>query len=246
MQTKDSRPEQPPWRLFDIQRSISPLSSLFDLCVTMLRLATGKSTICSVLFFISAPITPNVGWTRKNSPFSRARVRRFSIFSFTASPFAPNLLRDRMMRVKASPFCIHPRWRQKCAFCSPVLAWISGWCDRMWRVKAGKWNCLRRATRIRVCEKTPISGFSTCPKVIEKTWDDFGKSSRVFEKRRELFHDWSATNYKEVVVYFEDPYAAWQKGAIKMQLNLSGRIVQNTATSMGLPIQRLRVYRRNQ
>jgi len=31
-----------------------------------------------------------------------------------------------------------------------------------------------------------------------------------------------------------------------MQLNLSGRIVQNTATSMGLPIQRLRVYRRNQ
>ena len=61
MQTKDSRPEQPPWRLFDIQRSISPLSSLFDLCVTMLRLATGKSTICSVLFFISAPITPNVG-----------------------------------------------------------------------------------------------------------------------------------------------------------------------------------------
>lgn len=129
MQTKDSRPEQPPWRLFDIQRSISPLSSLFDLCVTMLRLATGKSTICSVLFFISAPITPNVGWTRKNSPFSRARVyarvRRFSIFSFTASPFAPNLLRDRMMRVKASPFYIHPRWRQKCAFCSPVLAWIS-------------------------------------------------------------------------------------------------------------------------
>lgn len=216
----------------------------------MLRSDTGRYTICSAVFFISAPITPNVGWTRKNSLFSRARVyarvRRFSIFSFTASPFAPNLLRDRMMRVKASPFCVHPRWRQKCAFCSPVLAWISGWCIRGWRVKAEKWNCLRRATRIRVCEKTPISGFSTCPKVIEKTWDDFGKSSRVFEKRRELFHDWSATNYKEVVVYFEDPYAAWQKGAIKMQLNLSGRIVQNTATSMGLPIQRLRVYRRNQ
>ncbi len=61
MQTKDSRPEEPRWRLFDIRRSISPLSSLFDLFTTMLRLDTGKSTICSAVFFISAPITPNVG-----------------------------------------------------------------------------------------------------------------------------------------------------------------------------------------
>lgn len=103
------------------------------------------------------------------------------------------------------------------------------------------------ARRVYACaRKHPFPAFSKWPKGIEKTRDDFGKSSRVFEKRRELFHDWSATNYKEVVVYFEDPYAAWQKGTIKMQLNLSGRIVQNTTTSMGLPIQRLRVYRRNQ
>ena len=157
----------------------------------MLRLDTGKSTICSAVFFFSAPITPNVGWTRKNSPFSRARVyarvRRFSIFSFTASPFAPNLLRDRMMRVKASPFYIHPRWRQKCAFCSPVLAWISGWWGRVWRVKAEKWNCLRRATRIRVCEKMPISGFFNVPERHRKNTGRFRKIVPCFWKETGAF-----------------------------------------------------------
>ena len=37
----------------------------------------------------------------------RARVQCFSIFAFTSSPFGCKMLIDCVLRVKASPFCLH-------------------------------------------------------------------------------------------------------------------------------------------
>ena len=51
------------------------------------------------------------------------------------------------------------------------------------------------------------------------------------------------TKYLGAVVYFADPYASWQKGAIE-NTNSSDSIFQSTLISMRLPIKRLRVYRR--
>ena len=51
------------------------------------------------------------------------------------------------------------------------------------------------------------------------------------------------TKYLGAIVYFADPYASWQKGAIE-NTNSSDSIFQSTLISMRLPIKRLRVYRR--
>ena len=40
-------------------------------------------------------------------PYARARVQCFSIFAFTSSPFWRKSLIDCVLRVKASPFCLH-------------------------------------------------------------------------------------------------------------------------------------------
>ena len=39
--------------------------------------------------------------------YARARVQCFSIFAFTSSPFCGKALIDCVLRVKASPFCLH-------------------------------------------------------------------------------------------------------------------------------------------
>ena len=39
--------------------------------------------------------------------YARARVQCFSIFAFTSSPFGCKMLIDCVLRVKASPFCLH-------------------------------------------------------------------------------------------------------------------------------------------
>ena len=39
--------------------------------------------------------------------YTRARVQCFSIFAFTSSPFGCKSLIDCVLRVKASPFCLH-------------------------------------------------------------------------------------------------------------------------------------------
>ena len=39
--------------------------------------------------------------------YTRARVQCFSIFAFTSSPFCGKALIDCVLRVKASPFCLH-------------------------------------------------------------------------------------------------------------------------------------------
>ena len=51
------------------------------------------------------------------------------------------------------------------------------------------------------------------------------------------------TKFLGAVVYFADPYASWQKGAIE-NTNSSDSIFQSTLISMRLPIKRLQVYRR--
>ena len=40
-------------------------------------------------------------------PYAHARVQCFSIFAFTSSPFWGKALIDCVLRVKASPFCLH-------------------------------------------------------------------------------------------------------------------------------------------
>ena len=39
--------------------------------------------------------------------YARARVQCFSVFAFTSSPFWRKSLIDCVLRVKASPFCLH-------------------------------------------------------------------------------------------------------------------------------------------
>ena len=52
------------------------------------------------------------------------------------------------------------------------------------------------------------------------------------------------TKYLGAVVYFADPYALWQNGAIEIQINSSESIFPNKPTSMISQIKRWRVYRR--
>ena len=52
------------------------------------------------------------------------------------------------------------------------------------------------------------------------------------------------TKYLGAIVYFADPYASWQKGAIENANNSSDSIFINKPTSMISQIKRLREYRR--
>ena len=52
------------------------------------------------------------------------------------------------------------------------------------------------------------------------------------------------TKYLGAVVYFADPYASWQKGAIENTNKLIRQYIPKQPTSMILQIKRLRVYRR--
>ena len=52
------------------------------------------------------------------------------------------------------------------------------------------------------------------------------------------------TKYLGAIVYFADPYASWQKGAIENTNKLIRQYIPKQPTSMILQIKRLRVYRR--
>ena len=54
------------------------------------------------------------------------------------------------------------------------------------------------------------------------------------------------TKYLGAVVYFADPYASWQKGAIENTNKLTRQYIPSKSISMILQIKRCRAYRKNQ
>ena len=78
---------------------------------------------------------------------------------------------------------------------------------------------------------TIVFTIGSCPSGVLRAIGFFILAPLLYNACEYLFNIGNTDGLK-YVVYFADPYASWQKGVVKIQTSLLGRIAQSKPTSM--------------
>ena len=148
---------------------------------------------------------------------AHARVQCFSIFAFTSSPFWGKALIDCVLRVKASPFCLHRFFAmnvvqgvvyQIVAVKMKVNAGFAFTLNRLifsllrgevkGEGKNGKFaECACAYTRVGACPARRIEwDFVRGREVLRETREEVAKSGDVWRESRLVFFEWSGEGEK--------------------------------------------------
>ena len=153
--------------------------------------------------------------------YARARVQCFYVFAFTSSPFWRKSLIDCVLRVKASPFCLHlffatdvvqrvvfqivamsVKVKAGFAFTLKRLIYSLLWANVKGEGKNGKFaECACAYIRVGACPARRSEGeFVRGREVLRETREEVAKSGEVLRESRLVFFEWSGRGNENQLV----------------------------------------------